>query len=139
MVLEKCEISAMRKDPRPYLNSRCLFGVCQMRAWCVLVCASYLLYVCFPPKLGSTRGPPLYAYGSSPSSCLLPKLVEPSCCLVTASTNQSAALAQLDQSVRWLKKMKEMKMNCHLLTTALLTRGRGKKIHQFLRLGDPEW
>ena len=34
----KSEISAMRKDPRPYLNSRCLFGVCQMRA-CFMLAA----------------------------------------------------------------------------------------------------
>ena len=67
-------------------------------------------------------------------------MVELGCCLVSASTNQSKALNSLVQSVRWLK-MKEM--NCHLLTTALLTRGRGKKrqserLRRRIPIGTPD-
>ena len=111
-LLAECLRSACCKFAASLLRACCVFAACLLRAccvitacllhaWCVLVCALYLLCVCllhylnFPPKLGSTRGPPLplYAYGSSPSSCLFPNLVEPSCFLVSASTNQSAALA----------------------------------------------
>ena len=77
------------------LRACCMLAACLLRACCGLaawlVCNSlYLMhYLNVPPKFGSTRGSPLYAYGSSPSSCYLPNMVEPSCCLVSASTNQS--------------------------------------------------
>ena len=51
-----------------------------------------MYYLNFPPKFGSTRVSPLYAYGSSPSSCLLPNMVEPSCSPLSALTNKGPAI-----------------------------------------------
>ena len=93
-LLHACCVLAARLLRACCVLACCVLAACLLHAWCVLVCASCLLYVClinylnFTPKLGSTRGSPLYAYGSSPSSCLLPNMVEPSCCLSSATTNQ---------------------------------------------------
>ena len=67
-------------------------GFCMHRSWCrythtLKVCESCLMDGKCSDEKCSSRHPKTCA------CCLLPNMVEPSCCLVSASTNPSAALA----------------------------------------------
>ena len=75
-VLTACLLSACCMLAACLLRACCVLAAFLVRAWLLVACVWYLLVVClihylnFPQNFGSTRGSPLYAYRSSPCSCV---------------------------------------------------------------------